>query len=79
MLDKGKSITGAAADEFAWFLGGDVSGAERDYWLSEAQKYQSNIKIDEKTVLHSIMFIAGVISPSPDDAWRMISKKLQKK
>jgi len=77
-LDKGKSITGAAADEFSWFLGGDVSGAERDYWLSEAQKYQSDIKIDDKTGLRSMMFIAGIISPSPDDAWRMISKKASK-
>ena len=77
-LDKGKSITGAAADEFSWFLGGDVSGAERDYWLSEAQKYQSDIKIDDETGLRSMMFIAGIISPSPDDAWRMISKKASK-
>ena len=33
ILDIAKSISGAASDEFAWFLGGDVSAAERDYWL----------------------------------------------
>ena len=26
-----------------------------------------------------MMFIAGIVSPSPDDAWRFISKKTQKK
>jgi RHS repeat-associated protein len=36
VADTIKKITGAAADEFAWFLGGDVSASERDYWLTEA-------------------------------------------
>ena len=77
-LDRCKSITGAAADDFSWFLGGDVSKAERDYWLSEAQKFQSDIVIDDKTDLRAMIFIAGIASPSPDDAWRMISKKASK-
>lgn len=77
-LDKGKSFTGALADEFSWFIGGDVSAAERDYWLSEAQKFQSDIVIDDKKALRSIIFVAGIVTPSPDDAWRLISKRASK-
>lgn len=47
ILDIAKSISGAASDEFAWFLGGDVSAAERDYWLSEVNKY--NLILYNKT------------------------------
>ena len=78
ILDRAKSISGAAADEFSWFLGGDVSRAERDYWLTQAQKYDSSISIDEKTALNASMFIIGMLSPSPDDAVKMISKKALK-
>ncbi len=78
ILDKAKSISGAAADEFSWFLGGDVSKAERDYWLTQAQKYESNISISEKATLNASMFIIGILAPSPDDAIKMISKKASK-
>ena len=59
-------------------MGGDVSRAERDYWLTQAQKYDSSISIDEKTALNASMFIIGMLSPSPDDAVKMISKKALK-
>ena len=78
ILDIAKSISGAASDEFAWFLGGDVSAAERDYWLSEVNKYNPSISISDEKVFHSIMFIAGILEPSPDDAWKLISKKAKK-
>lgn len=78
ILDIAKSISGAAADEFAWFLGGDVSAAERDYWLIEVEKYNSSINISDEKIFHSIMFIAGILEPSPDDAWKLISKKAKK-
>jgi hypothetical protein len=77
-LDKAKSITGSAADEFSWFLGGDVSRLERDYWLMQVQKYDSSIRVDEKTILNASMFLIGMLSPSPDDAVKMISKKALK-
>ena len=76
-LDMTKTITGAAADEFSWFLGGDTGRAERDYWLNEAGKYQS-IKISEKQELQAIMFIASIGAPSIDDAWKFISEKASK-
>ena len=78
ILDIAKSISGAASDEFAWFLGGDVSAAERDYWLSDVNKYNPSISISDEKVFHSIMFIAGILEPSPDDAWKLISKKAKK-
>ena len=78
ILDIAKSISGAASDEFAWFLGGDVSAAERDYWLSEVNKYNPSISISDEKVFHSIMFIAGILEPCPDDAWKLISKKAKK-
>ena len=78
VLDTAKSISGAAADEFAWFLGGDVEIAERDYWLSEVQKYNPDINISKEKVFHGIMFVIGIIEPSPDDAWKMISKRASK-
>ena len=78
VVDRAKSISGAAADEFSWFLGGDVSKAERDYWLTQVQKYESSISIDEKTALNASMFVIGMLSPSPDDALKMISKKALK-
>ena len=78
VVDRAKSISGAAADEFSWFLGGDVSKAERDYWLTQVQKFDSSISIGEKTALNATMFLAGILAPSPDDAVRMISKKASK-
>ncbi|MEN6314095.1 MAG: RHS repeat-associated core domain-containing protein [Clostridiaceae bacterium] len=78
VIDKAKSITGAAADEFSWFLGGDVSRAERDYWLTQVQKYDNSISISEKKVLNATMFLAGLLSPSPDDVAKVISKKALK-
>lgn len=78
VVDIGKTATGAAADEFAWLLGGDVGIAERDYWLSEVNKYNSKIEIDNEKIFHGIMFIAALLEPSPDDAWNLISKKATK-
>lgn len=78
LLDNAKSISGAAANEFLWFWDGDVSKAERDYWLIQAQKYDSSISVDEKITLNASMFIFGMLSPSPDDAVKMISKKALK-
>lgn len=78
VLDTAKSITGAAADEFAWFLGGDASRAERDFWLTQLQKFDPTIEIEEKESLRSLMFIASILAPSPDDAWKMITKKASK-
>ena len=75
LLDQAKIITGAAADEFSWIFGGDTSRAERDYWLYEVQKVDSSISISEEITFHAIMFIVGLVSPSPEDAWRLISKK----
>ena len=77
-LDEMKTFSGAASDEFAWFLGGDVSKAERDYWLYEVNKIDEKIVINEEKTIHTILFIAGIIEPSPDDAWRLISKKASK-
>ena len=80
--DQTKSWTEAAADEFSFFLGGSISRAERDYWLQQVQKFDSNFKIndktDGKTVRNASMFIAGIMAPSPDDAVKMISKKALK-
>ena len=73
-----KTFSGAASDEFAWFLGGDVSKAERDYWLYEVNKIDEKIVINEEKIIHTISFISGTIEPSPDDAWRLISKKASK-
>ncbi len=78
VLDTVKTITGAAADEFSLFGGGDAGRAERDYWLYEVNKFDPEIKIEEEKTFHAIMFIAGLISPSPDDAWKLISKKASK-
>lgn len=76
-LDSAKSFTGYAADEFSWFLGGDVARAERDYWLNEVSKYQ-NVTIDEKQSLQAIMFVASICVPGADDAYKFISKKASK-
>ncbi len=78
VLDTAKSITGAAADEFAWLFGGDSSRAERDFWLTQLQKFDPTIEIEVKETLRSLMFIASILAPSPDDAWKMISKKASK-
>lgn len=77
-LDKAKTISGAAADEFSWFLCGDVSKAERDYWLTQVHKYDSSISVSQKSVLKGSMFIIGILAPSPDDAVKMISDKALK-
>lgn len=50
-VDGQKNISGAAADEFSWFLGGDVDKAERDFWLLQANNLGCNIKINEDQVL----------------------------
>ncbi len=77
-FDTIKQWTEAAANEFAWFLGGSFDTLERDYWLTQVQKFDSSISISEKTVLNASMFIIGMLSPSPDDAIKMISKKALK-
>ena len=75
--DKAKTISGAAADEFSWFLGGDVDRAERDYWLTQVAQFQ-DITISEKTELQAIMFIASIGLPSIDDAYKFVTEKASK-
>ena len=77
IVDIGKTITGAAADEFSWFLGGDVDAAERDYWLTQVNEFQE-VRISEKKALRAIMFVVSIGTPSIDDAWKLISKKASK-
>ena len=75
LADKLKVISGAAADEFSW---GDAGESERDYWLYEVNKVSPEIIISKEKTFHAILFIASIISPSPDDAYRIISKKAEK-
>ena len=78
-LDSAKTVSGAATDEFSWFLNGDVVRAERDYWLLQAQKQAPELIVSEKERLAAIMFAIGILAPSPDDAVKMVSKKASKK
>lgn len=71
------TITGAAADEFAWWLGGDVDRAERDYWLTQVNQFYE-LEISEKESLRAIMFIASIGMPSLDDAFKYVSQKASK-
>ena len=77
VVDVGKTITGAAADEFAWWLGGDVDRAERDYWLTQVNQFYE-LEISEKESLRAIMFIASIGMPSLDDAFKYVSQKASK-
>lgn len=42
---------------------------------NSSPKFDCSISVDEKTTLNAAMFIIGMLSPSPDDAVKMISKK----